>query len=82
MNRMLAVFMHEERKQDGTRYPGKTLFELITSLQKVFELEGKVVHLLKDEHFKSVKLALDMEMQISAKGGLGMRERSADFISI
>ena len=44
LNEVLSQFIGEVRKEDGGRYPGKTLHELISSLQKYFELNGRKVN--------------------------------------
>ncbi len=41
LNEVLSQFMAELRKDGGVRYPGKTLHEIISSLQKYLELKGQ-----------------------------------------
>ena len=78
----LSTFVREARKEDGSRYPGKTLFELIASIQKYICLHGQQINLLrKDSGMDNLRLALDYEMQQSAKEGVGLRERKADYVA-
>ena len=44
VNEVLSQFIGEVRKDDGARYPGKTLGELFSSFQKYFELKGRKVN--------------------------------------
>ena len=44
VNEVLSQFIGKVRKDDGARYPGKTLRELFSSLQKYFELKGGKVN--------------------------------------
>ena len=70
----LSCFIREVRKGSGERYPGKTLLEIITSLQKYLEISGKKMSLVSGK----IKYALDLEMQASAKLGLGMISKKAE----
>ena len=63
-----SAFIREVRKQHGSKYPPSTFHELVTSIQKQFELYGDKYSLLTDK----IRLALDYEMQESAKEGNGM----------
>ena len=60
LNEALSLFIKEARKQDGDRYPGKTLCELVTSIQKYLELNGINIKLLKASEFKLLNFALTM----------------------
>ena len=44
VNEVLSQFMREVRKDNGARYPGKTLLELFSRFQKYFELKGRKVN--------------------------------------
>ena len=41
VNELLCQFIAEVRKDGGERYPVKTLHELVSSLQKYFEMKGR-----------------------------------------
>jgi hypothetical protein len=51
---VLSAFIQQARNQQGTPYPGKTLYEIITSIQKHLELEQKTVSLIDKEKFQSL----------------------------
>ena len=60
LNEVLSQFIEEVRKQDGTRYPGKTLHELISSSQKYFELKGRKVNFFSNEFFEKLRKSLEV----------------------
>ena len=68
---ILCIFLMEVRKVDGSRYPDKTLFEILCSLQKHLELNVHHVQFLNDTKFTRVKLTLDIEMQKFAREHIG-----------
>ena len=41
VNELLCQFIAEVRKHGGERYPAKTLHELVSNLQKYFEMKGR-----------------------------------------
>ena len=63
LNEILSLFIREVRTQSNAeRYPGKTLCELVTSLQKYMYIHGRDVKLLTEPQFKLLQLSLDHEM--------------------
>ena len=83
LDEYLSRFIKEVRMQkDGERYPPNTLHQLITSIQKGLQLEGIQIQLLNNKELPRLTLALESEMQKSAKIGLGMKTRKADPITI
>ena len=78
---VLSNFTGQVRKRDGLRYPGKTIHEIITSLQKYFQIQGKHVRLIDINKFPTLYYALDVAMKQSATAGLGMDTRKALAIS-
>ena len=52
VNELLCQFITEVRKDGGERYPAKTLHELVSSLQKHFEMKGRKVSFFSDEIFE------------------------------
>ena len=48
VNELLCQFIAEVRKDGGERYPAKTLHELVSSLQKYFEMKGRKVSFFSD----------------------------------
>ena len=61
----------EVRKDGGEHYPAKTLHELVSSLQKYFEMKGRKVSFFSDEIFEKLRKSLDIKMKISAQKKLG-----------
>ena len=47
LNEVFSQFIAEVRKDGGERYPGKTLYEIISSLQKYLELNGRSVNFFR-----------------------------------
>lgn len=80
IDQTLALFVREVRKEDGSRYPGRSLNEIVLSLQKYLELNGKIVRLL-DPKMSLLRAALNLEMQKSTKAGIGMITKQAEPIS-
>ena len=81
VNELLCQFIAEVRKDGGERYPGKTLHELVSSLQKYFEMKGRKVSFFSDEIFEKLRKSLDIEMKISAQKKLGLKPRQAVVVS-
>jgi hypothetical protein len=77
MDSVLANFLHQVRKTDGSRYPGKTLHEIVTSIQKKMELKGRKLKLIDSKVFPQTYYALDIEMKTSTEQGLGMNTKQA-----
>ena len=62
LNNVMSQFISEIRKESGERYPRKTLHELVSSLQKYFEIRGrKTVNFFTDAAFEKLIKALDLE---------------------
>ena len=74
----LCRFICEVRKADGAEYPGKTCYEIVTSIQKYLEINGKCFKLLSDTDFKQFQLTLDSEMK--AREGVNKPVKQAEFI--
>jgi hypothetical protein len=55
----VPLFLAEVLKQDGSEYPPTTQRELVLSLQKHLEINGRIVHFLTDEKFRSIRVTLD-----------------------
>ena len=81
VNELLCQFIAEVRKDGGERYPAKTLHELVSSLQKYFEMKGRKVSFFSDEIFEKLRKSLDIEMKISAQKKLGLKSRQAVVVS-
>ena len=83
VNELLCQFIAEViiRKDGEERYPAKTLHELVSSLQKYFEIKGGKVSFFSDEIFEKLRKSLDIEMKISAQKKLGLKPRQALVVS-
>ena len=55
--------------------------ELVSSLQKYFEMKGRKVSFFSDEIFEKLRKSLDIEMKISAQKKLGLKPRQAVVVS-
>ncbi len=76
----LCRFICEIRKADGSEYPGKTSYEIATSLQKYLEMNGIYHKLLSDSDFKQFQLTLDAEMKRKAQEGINKPVKQAALI--
>ena len=81
VNELLCQFIAEVRKDGGEHYPAKTLHELVSSLQKYFEMKGRKVSFFSDEIFEKLIKSLDIETKISAQKKLGLKPRQAVVVS-
>ena len=81
VNELLCQFIAEVRKDGGERYPAKTLHELVSSLQKYFEMKGRKVSFFSDEIFEKLRKSVDIEMKISAQKKLGLKPWQAVVVS-
>ena len=81
VNELLCQFIAEVRKDGGERHPAKTLHELVSSLQKYFEMKGRKVSFFSDEIFEKLRTSLDIETKISAQKKLGLKPRQAVVVS-
>ena len=79
----LCRFIPEVTKvSDGTDYPGKTLYKMITSIQK-FLHQNKIFWKLLDEvDFYDVRMVLDNVMKERAEQNVGGCVKQASYISL
>ena len=78
----LCRFIPEVAKLDGSDYPGKMLYEMVTSIQKHLHQNDLFWKLLDDNAFIDVKIVLDNVMKERAEQNLGMVKKQADFIPV
>lgn len=81
----LSRFAAEARKQDGKMYPGKTLYELIISIQSYLRHECKKSVTLIDvsgKTFPHLNAALNNEMKEATSAGVGVETKQADVVSM
>ena len=78
----LCRFIPEITKaKDGTEYPGKTLYELVISIQRHLNENSVNWKLIDDIEFSSVKVVLDNVMKERAKNNTGTVKKQAQMIS-
>ena len=77
----LCKFITEVKKLDGSDYPGKTLYDIIISLQFHLELCGINWKLLNDEELTQVRFTLDNMMKLRTSQGVGNRVRKAEVLT-
>ena len=79
----LCMFIPEVTKvKDGSDYPGKTLYEMITSIQKYLHQNNLPWKLIDGPEFIDVKMVFDNVMKESATNNIGMVKKQAQFISL
>lgn len=81
LDKVLSTFIQQARNQKGGLYPGKTLYELVTSIQKHMELNHRRVHLISRESFPSLFYALDVTMKKSTSAGVGIHIKQAESVT-
>ena len=70
------------KKKDGSDYLGKTLYELVVSIQKYLNQNDIPWKIIDDPEFLDVKTVLDNTMKDRAIRNIGMVKRQAEFISL
>ena len=85
LNYCLEFFVSDVRKTDGTKYPPRTLKEIIAALQHFinnYMRDKRNISLFKDEAFSGMREILDAEMKVSASEGLIRPKRKAKAITL
>ena len=78
----MCKFLAEVTKvKDGSDYPGKTLYQLIVSIQKYLHQNGKKWKLIESNDFGSLRTVLDNLIKERAKSNIGLTKRQAEMIS-
>lgn len=78
----LARFVAEVRKQDGQDYPGKTIYEMICSLQRYLECKRDLCLIdKKDGRFSSLNSAVNFILKERAGRGLGTDTNQVECIT-
>ena len=81
INFAISRFIQEIRKQDGSEYPGKSLRELVLSIQMHLEKLDIKYQFLDDPDFKQIRNTLDNVMKEMASRGIGTRSKQAQEIT-
>lgn len=74
----MPLFLTEVMKVDGSEYPPATLRDLLLSVQKHLEINGRHVQFLNDEKFRPIRDTLDGLMKQRARSGIGLGKRQAE----
>ena len=77
----LCYFIPEITKVSGEAYRGKTLYQIVVSIQKYLESNKVYWRLIEDREFRDVRTVLDNVMKERAKMNLGLVSRRADLIT-
>ena len=81
---VLARFIAEVRKEDGQEYPGKTLYEMIGSIQTFLRVKWKRNVSLMDRTactFRSLNCAWNFQMKEKAGQGIGIVVNKANLMT-
>ena len=79
---VLTPSFNKQRNQKGEKYPPKTLYKLITSLQKPLEINNVKRSLVDAKNFPLIYYALEVMMKDTTSLGLGMDHKVADIIDL
>ena len=80
LDMILANFIREVRNRKGQNYNGDTKYQIITSLQKYFEIHGRQLKLINVKEMPTLYYSLDVAMKESNNEGLGMTTKRAEAI--
>lgn len=81
LNFWVPKFLYEIRKKNGDRYPGNTLVSILSGLQALINAAQNVNINFFNSTNKKITNALDTNMKISAKSGVGLHKNSSEVIS-
>ena len=76
----MCKFLAEIKKQDGSEYPGKTMYQLCVAIQKHINEGGKNWKLV-DGDFRELRSVLDNIMKERAALNIGMVKKQAELIT-
>ena len=74
-NYSLSPFVCEIKKADRNPYPGKSLYEMICSIQKFLEMNRRCIKLLDDPALKEMQLVVNTKMKKHAWMVLVLRRK-------
>ena len=77
----ICQFLAEVRKIDGSEYPGKTLYQLVVSIQTHINTKGKKWKLIDNVMLGKLRTVLDNLMKERAKANIGTVKRQASMIT-
>ena len=70
------------RKLDGSLFPGKTVYDLVVSVQMHLETYGFAWRLIDGEEFTELKYTLDNIMKQRVTDGIGLTTKQAEVLSV
>lgn len=73
----VPLFLTEVLKEDGSEYPPATLRDIVLSLQKFLEVQGRNVKFLSDK-FRNIRDTVDGLMKQRSRQGLGFKKKQAE----
>ena len=80
---VISRFIPEVVKvKDGSDYPGKTLYEMVVSIQRYLNENNMKWKLLDDVEFKEVRTILDNVMKSRAAVNIGLVKKQAEYIPL
>ena len=82
INSMCRFIPEVLKVKDGSDYPGKTLYEMVTSIQKYLIENGLNWKLLDQHEFTDIYTVLDNVMHKRAINNIGQVTKQAEFISL
>jgi len=77
----LPRFICEIKKKNGDDYPPETLRQIVASLQKFMEMNGRVEKFMFDVKYKVIQDTLDGIMKARARAGMSLNKRQAAVIT-
>lgn len=77
---LFPKFIMSVRRKDCGEYKSDTIFSIITSIQKYYEINGKNISLLSDIKFNSIKNCVSNTMREKVQKGIGLFKRQAQVI--
>ena len=76
----MCNFIAEVRKVDVSKYPGKTLYHLVVSIQKHINSKGRNWKLIEGSQFGAIHTVLNNVMKERAKQNIGNVKKQAQII--
>ena len=77
----MIQFITEVCKLDGELFSGKTLYEIVVSIQMYLESQGLNWKLIDDKEFSDLKFTLDNVMKSNTSAGVGITVHQADVLT-
>ena len=82
LENVLCIFIAEVKKVNGEEYPGKTLYQLIVSIQWYLNENDIGWKLVDGPDFKNLRVVLDNLIQERALQNIGTTKKQAQFIPL